>query len=282
MEHRRFLVPREAARPFAGSGLFDRIGGGATVEALVDGLYDGIKTDAALRPLFGRNLEHERAAQKRFLTEWLGGEGAYSADAYLPLKHRTICCRSPRALAERWLLHFAPRSRWRPDAEARAPSTSVSAPSHWLWSTRATSRRICARDRTVRVCAGPRSSLCHWRDAARCPLWMPCCGARPMSWHQSRTRRHCSSWPSSAGARLWSSCCWNAESTSTSLPRSERSSSSLRWAPPGCAGATTPRRCCSRAAPGKTSSPMPCWVICRDCARISHATRRRHKLTIPR
>ena len=75
MEHRRFLLHPEAQRPFVGGDLFERIGGRATVEVLVDGLYDGIKSDPALRPLFGRNLEHERAAQKRFFTEWLGGDG---------------------------------------------------------------------------------------------------------------------------------------------------------------------------------------------------------------
>jgi hypothetical protein len=49
MEHRRFLAHPEVHRPFVGSGLFARIGGPATVGVLVDGLYDRIENDAALR-----------------------------------------------------------------------------------------------------------------------------------------------------------------------------------------------------------------------------------------
>ncbi|MGH9764870.1 MAG: truncated hemoglobin, partial [Blastocatellia bacterium] len=99
MEHRRFLAHPEAHRPFTGGDalvredtlvrgdFFARVGGRAAVEALIDGLYDRIETDAGLRPLFGRNLVNEREAQKRFFTEWLGGGDAYSDRAHLPLKH---------------------------------------------------------------------------------------------------------------------------------------------------------------------------------------------------
>jgi truncated hemoglobin YjbI len=38
-------------------------------------VYDGIEVDAVLRPLFGRDLATERESQKRFFTDWLGGEG---------------------------------------------------------------------------------------------------------------------------------------------------------------------------------------------------------------
>jgi truncated hemoglobin YjbI len=79
MEHRRFLAHPEAHRPFVHDDLFARIGGPAAVGVLVDGLYDRIENDAALRPLFGRDLTDERWAQKRFFTEWLGGgAGSYS------------------------------------------------------------------------------------------------------------------------------------------------------------------------------------------------------------
>ena len=56
MEHRRFLAHPEAHRPFVGSDLLARIGGPAAVGVLVDRLYDRIETDAALRPLFDRDL----------------------------------------------------------------------------------------------------------------------------------------------------------------------------------------------------------------------------------
>jgi len=106
MEHRRLLGHSEVHRPFAGSGLFTRIGGHETVDSLIDGLYARIESDRVLRPLFGRDLSNERAAQKRFFTEWLGGEPAYSENAYLPIKHRHDLIPITRALAGKWLAHF--------------------------------------------------------------------------------------------------------------------------------------------------------------------------------
>src|SRR5258705_5717809 len=106
MEHRRFLVPPEAHRPFMGGNLLRCIGGRTAVDALIDGLYDSIETDATLRPLFSRDLAHEREAQKRFFVEWLGGGTSYSDHAHLPLKHRHDLLPITRALAERWLAHF--------------------------------------------------------------------------------------------------------------------------------------------------------------------------------
>jgi truncated hemoglobin YjbI/ankyrin repeat protein len=106
MEHRRFLAHHEAHRPFAGGDLLRRIGGRATVEAVIDGLYNRIDTDALLRPLFKRDLANEREAQKRFFAEWLGDDTGYSDRAHLPLKHRHDLLPITRALAEQWLAHF--------------------------------------------------------------------------------------------------------------------------------------------------------------------------------
>jgi truncated hemoglobin YjbI/ankyrin repeat protein len=106
MEHRRFLAHPEAHHPFAGGNLVGRIGGHATIAALIDGLYDRIETDPLLRPLFGRDLANEREAQQRFFAEWLGGDTAYSDRAHLPLAHRHDLLPITRALAERWLGHF--------------------------------------------------------------------------------------------------------------------------------------------------------------------------------
>jgi truncated hemoglobin YjbI/ankyrin repeat protein len=106
MEHRRFLGHPETHRPFVGSDLFARIGGPAAVGVLVDGLYDRIENDAALRALFGRDLARGRWAQKRFFTEWLGGVGGYSSTTHLPLKHRHDLLPITRELADKWLAHF--------------------------------------------------------------------------------------------------------------------------------------------------------------------------------
>jgi truncated hemoglobin YjbI/ankyrin repeat protein len=106
MEHRRFLGYPETHHPFVGSSLLSRIGGCATVEALIDGLYEGIETDAVLRPIFSRDLANEREAQKRFFIEWLGGSTRYSDNAHLPLKHRHELLPITRSLADKWLVHF--------------------------------------------------------------------------------------------------------------------------------------------------------------------------------
>jgi truncated hemoglobin YjbI len=120
MEHRRFLAHPEAHRPFAGGDLLGRIGGHAAVAALIDGLYDRIETDRVVRPLFGRDLANERAAQKRFFAEWLGGDSAYSDRAHLPLVHRHELLPITHALAEKWLEHFCDALDVAvPDVEAR-------------------------------------------------------------------------------------------------------------------------------------------------------------------
>jgi truncated hemoglobin YjbI/ankyrin repeat protein len=106
MEHRRFLAHPEAHRPFVGGDLFARIGGPAAVGVLVDGLYDRIENDAALRSLFGRDLTGEREALKRFFSEWLGGVGNYSSTTHLPLKHRHDLLPITPVLAGKWLAHF--------------------------------------------------------------------------------------------------------------------------------------------------------------------------------
>lgn len=106
MKHRRLLAHPEAHHPFAGGELFARIGGAAAVGVLVEGLYDRIESDAALRPLFNRDLTAERGALKRFFTEWLGDAASYSGTAPLPLKHRHDLLPITRALAGKWLAHF--------------------------------------------------------------------------------------------------------------------------------------------------------------------------------
>src|SRR5882757_5189985 len=88
VEHRRFLAHPEAHRRFVDSDVFLRVGGAAAIDALIDGLYDRIEADAALRPLFGRDLKNGREGQKRFFTEWLGGDRGYSESAFHSLKQR--------------------------------------------------------------------------------------------------------------------------------------------------------------------------------------------------
>jgi truncated hemoglobin YjbI len=106
LDHRRFLADPSAHRAFADRDTFAHVGGHAAVGALIDGLYDRIEADAELRPLFGRDLANERAAQRRFFSEWLGGEAAYTDRAHVPLAHRHDLVPITPRLAGKWLAHF--------------------------------------------------------------------------------------------------------------------------------------------------------------------------------
>src|SRR5215472_2115011 len=106
LAHRYLLGQPLDYRPFAGSDLFARVGGQATVDRLVDLLYDGFEADPALRPLFGRDLTSGRANQKVFFAQWLGGGQRYAERSYSGLVHRHESVPITRAVAGRWLHHF--------------------------------------------------------------------------------------------------------------------------------------------------------------------------------
>jgi truncated hemoglobin YjbI len=103
--HRR-LLDAKAPRRLTDARLFARIGGQATIDRMVDALYDRFETDAVLRPLFGSDLSRERAGQKRFFAEWMGAGDRYSEGAYGTLKHRHDRLPITRELAGRWLGHL--------------------------------------------------------------------------------------------------------------------------------------------------------------------------------
>ena len=86
--------------------MFDRIGGPATVDRLVDSLYDRFEADAVIRPFFGNGLTNGRDRQKRFFAEWLGGPPRYSESAWGALYQHHEDLPITRAVAERWLGHL--------------------------------------------------------------------------------------------------------------------------------------------------------------------------------
>jgi truncated hemoglobin YjbI len=92
--------------PLQDSALFDRIGGQAGVDRLVDSLYDRFEVDAVIRPFFGRDLANGRGTQKRFFAEWLGGPARYSESAWGALHQHHEDLPITRSVAERWLSHF--------------------------------------------------------------------------------------------------------------------------------------------------------------------------------
>ena len=227
MDHRRFLARPDAHRPFAGGDVLARIGGRAAVDALIDGLYDRIEADGALRPLFGRDLVNEREAQKRFFTEWLGGNAAYSDRAHAPLKHRHELLPITRALAGKWLAHFrAALEAAVHDASARRAVYEKTCVLAMALVNEMSRRRSCGHDRTGRACVTSRRSN-PWRS--------PVAGRRPSSgaslrvprtsWSRRRTLRlSCSSRCSPGAARLWSSC-----STAGSMWTNRRRSFPSSW-----------------------------------------------------
>jgi hemoglobin len=106
LAHRYLLGQPLDYRPFAGSDLFARVGGQATVDRLVDLLYDGLEADPALRPLFPRDLTGGRAGQKMFFAQWLGGSHWYAERSYSGLVHRHESVPVTPSAAGRWLHHF--------------------------------------------------------------------------------------------------------------------------------------------------------------------------------
>jgi hemoglobin len=94
-------------RPWQDAALFERIGGQATVDRLVDCLYDRFEGDAVIRPFFGGDLATGRVRQKRFFAEWLGGPACYSEWAWGAVYQHHEDLRITRPVAERWLEHFS-------------------------------------------------------------------------------------------------------------------------------------------------------------------------------
>jgi truncated hemoglobin YjbI/ankyrin repeat protein len=101
------LDPGLGVHPLEDRLLFDRIGGQATVDRLVDCLYDRFQADASIRPLFGRDLSNSRVRQKRFFGEWLGGSPRYSESGWGGLYQHHEDLPITVTIAERWLDHLS-------------------------------------------------------------------------------------------------------------------------------------------------------------------------------
>jgi truncated hemoglobin YjbI len=106
VSHRRLLNLAPGLRPLQDGTLFDRVGGHATIDRLVDSLYDRFEADAVIRPFFGRDLTNDRNRQKRFFAEWLGGPPRYSESAWGGLYQHHEDLPITRTVAERWLDHL--------------------------------------------------------------------------------------------------------------------------------------------------------------------------------
>jgi truncated hemoglobin YjbI/ankyrin repeat protein len=104
--HRQLLDPLSSLRPLEDGRLFERIGGQATVDWLVDSLYARFETDRVIRSYFGGDLSPHRERQRSFFGEWLGGPPDYSESAWGGLYQHHEDLPITREVAEQWLGHF--------------------------------------------------------------------------------------------------------------------------------------------------------------------------------
>jgi hemoglobin len=88
--------------------LYERVGGTAYFEALVDRFYDGVETDEVLRPLYREgDLSDERRWLALFLVQYWGGPSTYSSLRGHPrLRMRHIGFAIGDRERDAWLTHM--------------------------------------------------------------------------------------------------------------------------------------------------------------------------------
>lgn len=106
--------------------VFEAVGGRPFFDRLVDAFYDGVETDALLRPLYPEDLTSSRAHMAGFLAQyWGGGTAEYSDERGHPrlrMRHMPFTIGVDEARA--WLGHMeaAVRAQGLPDELAEAMS----------------------------------------------------------------------------------------------------------------------------------------------------------------
>ena len=66
-------LPTEVAQIWPRRDLFERLGGREVLAAIIDDFYERLGKHPALRALFKDALKGDRANQKMFFEEWMGG-----------------------------------------------------------------------------------------------------------------------------------------------------------------------------------------------------------------
>ena len=96
------------------SSLYERVGGTAYFEALVDRFYDGVSTDPVLRPLYPEgDLSDERRWLALFLVQYWGGPDDYSeARGHPRLRMRHFPFAIGPAERDAWLRHMRDAIAW--------------------------------------------------------------------------------------------------------------------------------------------------------------------------
>ncbi|MHB1496821.1 MAG: globin domain-containing protein [Acidimicrobiales bacterium] len=89
------------------AGLYDRLGGMAFFEGLVERFYERVAGDDVLRPLYPEDLGPPRRHLCLFLAQFWGGPRAYDEERGHPrLRSRHMQWRIGPLERERWLLHM--------------------------------------------------------------------------------------------------------------------------------------------------------------------------------
>lgn len=102
-------VPGVPAPGTETSSLYDRVGGAAFFEALVDRFYDGVATDEVLLPLYPEqpDLSGARRRLALFLGQYWGGPTTYSDERGHPrLRMRHMPFSVGPDERDRWLAHM--------------------------------------------------------------------------------------------------------------------------------------------------------------------------------
>jgi hemoglobin len=87
--------------------LYDRVGGQSFFTSLVDRFYDGVESDALLRPLYPEDLEPPKRHLALFLAQYWGGPHTYNEERGHPrLRMRHFPFRIGEAERDAWLGHM--------------------------------------------------------------------------------------------------------------------------------------------------------------------------------
>jgi len=99
--------------------VYEAAGGMPFFEKLVDAFYEGVATDALLRPLYPADLADSRRHLALFLAQYWGGPQTYSEERGHPrLRLRHMPFRVGPAERDRWLVHMAAAVERATDSES--------------------------------------------------------------------------------------------------------------------------------------------------------------------
>lgn len=99
--------------------LYDAVGGTPFFDQLVDAFYEGVVSDAVLRPLYPEDLADSRRHLSLFLAQYWGGPQTYNEERGHPrLRLRHMPFRIGVAERDRWLVHMAAAVERTTDSES--------------------------------------------------------------------------------------------------------------------------------------------------------------------